>query len=108
MKTKYKVLEYFKGIQEGQYNVSIKSYPTGSIKSVKVKNKSRDIDPEYKGDVECTVKEDGDLFIVKTENNKFTVDICELHAIRAAFIAMYYEEGGELEVVEKGVVCQRK
>ena len=106
MKTKYKVLEYFKGRQEGQYNVFIKNYPTGSIKSVKVKNKSTDVYPEYRGVVECTVKEEDNLFIVKTENNKFTVDICELHAIRAAFIVMYYEEGGELEVVEKGCVCE--
>lgn len=102
MNRKFKITEYWKNKCERHYNVKVEQDASGCFESLQVKNKSIGLYDHYRGTVECTINMSGNDYVIKTENNEFTLDICEIHAVSAAFLALDRVEGGRVKIKERG------
>ena len=98
MKTKYKILYEWKGDYTSEYKVAVKNNSSKYHSKTIVKNKTRDLFPEFMGKTECTIINTGNELKIKTAHNEFTLDFCEAEALLTALYVDEYDGGTRLEL----------
>ena len=99
MKTKYKIMYEWKGEYSSEYKIAIKDSNSSNYHSKTiVKNKTRDLYPEFMGQAVCTIVNTGNELKVKTAHNEFTLDFCEAEALLTALYVDEYNGGTRLEL----------
>ena len=106
MKTKYKITYTYKGDYSSEYKVIHKDDSSRYRSKTIVKNKTRDLFPEFMGKTECIIVNTGNELKVKTEHNEFILDFCEADALLTALYVGEYAGGSVLRLVKKYNDCQ--